>query len=110
VQRLHPECSVRLPELYEWSSARAHAAGVETDTTIDAWAWSELAVDDNWAMVLRTAAGIADGERLRQSTYAGLPFGDAGFVAAMERHAGRQLRRKPPGPTPKADRAGLAVA
>jgi REP-associated tyrosine transposase len=100
---------LRLPEQYEWSSARVHAAGAESDRTIDAWAWSELAIGDNWAMVLQAAAGGNDGERLRQSTPAGLPFGDAGFVAELERRAGRQLRPKLPGPTPKGDRAAVAA-
>jgi putative transposase len=100
---------VRLPEQYEWSSARAHTAGAESDRTIDAWAWSELAIRDDWTMVLQAAAGGNDGERLRHSTYAGLPFGDAGFVTEMERRAGRPLRPKPPGPTPKGDRAAVAA-
>jgi putative transposase len=100
---------VRLPEQYEWSSARAHTAGAESDRTIDAWAWSELAIRDDWTRVLQAAAGGNDGERLRESTYAGLPFGDAGFVTEMERRAGRPLRPKPPGPTPKGDRAAVAA-
>jgi putative transposase len=92
-------------EQYEWSSARGHAVGVESDPTIDAWAWSELALGDDWTTVLEEAAASNDGERLRQSTYAGLPFGDAALVGELERCAGRPLRHKPPGPTPQADRA-----
>jgi len=62
---------LRLPEQYKWSSAPAHAAGTESDRTIDAWAWSELAIGDHWAMVLQAATRGNYGERLRQSTSAG---------------------------------------
>ena len=92
---------VRLPEQYEGSSARAHAAGAESDPTIDAWAWSELAIRDDWTMVLQAAAGGNDGERLRQSTYAGLPFGDAGssrrWCAALAANCAPSLRDRHPG-------------
>jgi putative transposase len=64
---------------YEWSSAKAHGAGVESDALLDGRAGSEL----------------------RRASGAELPFGDDGFVAEMEARAGRELRRRRPGPQPR---------
>jgi hypothetical protein len=60
---------------------RVHIDGVEDDGTIDAWAWSELAIVDDWRGVLKAALHGSDDERLRHSTHAGLPFGDAASSA-----------------------------
>jgi hypothetical protein len=63
----------------EWSSAKAPVAGVASDALLDGWAGSEL----------------------RRASGAELPFGDDGFVAEMEARAGRELRRRRPGPQPR---------
>jgi putative transposase len=46
---------VRRPDEYEWSSARAHTTGVEGDETLDAWAWSELKIVEDWSGLLQAA-------------------------------------------------------
>jgi putative transposase len=63
----------------EWSSAKAPVAGVASDALLDGWAGSEL----------------------RRASGAGLQFGDDGFVAELEARAGRELRRRRPGPQPR---------
>ena len=69
-----------------------------------------LVVRDDQTEVLQAAAASQRRERRRQSTYAGLPFGDAEFAAEMmDRRAGHALHDKPPGPVPKPDRTAAAT-
>ena len=83
---------VRLAEDYPWSSARAHALGIEDRLlapdrpfpgTIDNWSeWLALGVDE------RTAAAI------RHGTFTGRPIGSLSFTADIERRLGRQIHPK----------------
>ncbi len=90
---------------YPWSSAAAHCSTLDSDPLLDSWAWSELRLQGNWADVLQAGVRDPDANALRQATEAGLPFGDADFIEQIERRAGRRLRRKKPGPQPRAARA-----
>jgi len=79
----------QLAEDYPWSSARAHALGIEDSLlaperpfpgSIDNWSeWLSAGVDD------RTAAA------LRRSTSTGRPIGSRSFTAVVERRLGRQV-------------------
>ncbi len=82
---------------YEWSSAAAHSSNAASDPLLDDWAWSELHIHD-WARVLGVGVSEATAAELGRATEAGLSLGDEAFVQRMERHVGRDLRRKKPGP------------
>ena len=94
---------------YAWSSAKAHAVGVETDSLVDEWAWSELKIARNWNEILEAESDNKRSDELRRATHSGLPLGDAAFVAEMERRAERKLRPGRPGRRPNAARAAAAA-
>ncbi len=87
---------------YAWSSARAHIEGLGSDLLLDIWAWSELGLDDEPFDPAALANQEEIGAALLRATQSGLPLGDADFVEEMERRFERELRRRPPGPKPKA--------
>jgi putative transposase len=87
---------------YQWSSAAAHVASIDSDPLLDSWIWSELALAGDWADGLRAGVPDETAARLRQATFCSEPFGDASFVQQMERRAGRPLLRRKPGPRAKA--------
>jgi putative transposase len=93
------------PLQYPWSSAAGHVTGRDSAGLVDEWAWSELELQADWQQRLESKLGDETAAELRQATYAGLPFGDAGFVAQLERSHARRLRPAPPGPTPKSHSA-----
>lgn len=82
----------RLAEDYPWSSARAHALGIDDPLlaperpfpgSIDNWSeWLTAGVDE------RIAAAI------RHSTSTGRPNGSLSFTADIERRLGREIRPK----------------
>jgi len=84
-----------------WSSAPGHVTGRPDGLTVrppfldDAGAWRRL---------LRRGAPAEEMEALRACTRTGRPLGAAGFVQRIERTLGRLLRRRKPGPAPKAKR------
>jgi putative transposase len=92
----------RLAEEYPWSSARAHALGIEDPIlaperpfpgAIENWSdWLTAGVDET------TAAAI------RQSTLTGRPIGSRLFTTSIEQRVGRMIRpkrhRKPRGWSP----------
>ena len=87
---------------YPWSSAAAHCGTAANDPLIDEGAWVREGLARDWEQRLRAeSAGTRDAE-LRRATYSGLPFGNDEFVDKMEYRLSRRLRRKPPGPPPKA--------
>ena len=90
-------------EEYPWSSARAHLDGVDRSGILDLANWDEICPLNDWGDALM---GMDAGAELRAATQAGNPYGDEGFVAQLERQAGRSLRLKPPGPQPKARATG----
>ncbi len=98
---------VRRAEDYEWSSARAHVSGLESDPLVDAWAWSEFGLGADWRAALAARSDGDQAAELRRATYAGQPFGDQKFVAEMEQRLNRPLRRRRPGPKPHS--AGAAA-
>ena len=85
-------------EEYPWPSERAHRDGVDPSGRLDRERWGEICPLGDCEEVLR---GLEMGGELRAATQAGNPYGDEGFVAELERQAGRSPRLKPPGPPPK---------
>lgn len=88
----------RQAEDYPWSSARAHHRKY-VDPLLDPARPFPGTVPD-WATWL--AEGLEDvaAEAIRSRTTAGLPLGDASFVAALERELGRRLSGPPRGRPP----------
>ena len=93
---------VRSAELYEWSSAAAHLTGRGGDSLLDSWDGEQLGFGADWAERLADLRTADQGDMLRDATYGGRPFGDDKFVAEMENKLRRPLRKRLPGPKPKA--------
>jgi len=98
---------------YRWSSAAAHVSGADPSGLLDMDWWRRAAQAD-WADVLEREdqATVA---ALRQSTYAGRPFGSDDFIEQLGERFGRQWVRgrprhdgQPPAPRgPHPDQADL---
>ena len=95
---------VRRAEQWRWSSARAHVDKTPDGLT-DLGALS--GVHRNWCAMLRRglAAGDLTPEQIavieaRERT--GRPLGDDAFVERLEAKTGRHLKRRKPGPKPRA--------
>jgi putative transposase len=80
---------------YVWSSARAHLSGIDDRAILDMSWWDRESGAVDWAAALACDDGNA-AEQLRSCTYAGRPFGSAGFVSEMSRHFGRYWVRGRP--------------
>jgi putative transposase len=83
------------PELWPWSSARAHLAGRD-DELVSVAPLLERAED--WSAFLD--AGLSDDhhQALRRAESTGRPLGSPGFVASLESRLGRSLKPTKPGP------------
>lgn len=90
---------------HPWSSAAAHVSGEDQHGLIDPWEWSELRLNGDWQERLQAEAAGSRDAALRRATYSGIPFGEAQFMAEMEKRFGRRLRPLPSGPAPKAHSA-----
>ena len=95
---------VRSAEDWRWSSARAHVTG-KADGFTDLTALA--GVHRNWRAMLRHGleAGDldeADAAAIEAHIRTGRPRGSEAFVEALEAKTGRALKRRKPGPKPKA--------
>jgi putative transposase len=79
---------------YQWSSAAAHLAGHDDRGLLDMDWWGNQAPAD-WGRILEDSEAESEA-RLRRCTYAGRPFGDEDFVAAMAERFGRHWVRGRP--------------
>ena len=79
---------------YEWSSARAHAAG-EQDILLTQ---TEVLAISNWQEFLKGELSEEEHEAIRRHENTGRPLGDEKFIRKLEKITGRILRRKKPGP------------
>ncbi|HYL72713.1 MAG TPA: transposase [Bryobacteraceae bacterium] len=80
-----------IAEDYPWSSARAHVNDA-SDKLIDIAHWREYYTPERWRETLRI--GVEEealGERIRQATMTGRPFGSAAFTEQLEAAAQRRL-------------------
>ena len=74
---------------YAWSSAKAHAVGVETDALVDGWAWSELRIARNWNEILEAGNSIRFGGcRVRRGN------GEASGAQTTARASGTKAKRR----------------
>ena len=79
---------------YRWSSAAAHAGGVDDSGVLDMEWWRREWALDGWNQVLRADAQESGGDTIRRATYTGRPIGDIHFVADLEIQLGRELAPK----------------
>lgn len=86
------------PELWPWSSARAHLAGRDDDL-VEVGPMLERV--DDWTVFL--LAGVDEEMRtiITRHTRTGRPLGTDRFVDELERTLGRRLRPRPAGRRPK---------
>jgi putative transposase len=81
---------VERPEEYRWSSARAHLTGVDESGVLDMDFWRQEGGAERWRCLLADRDEREAMRALEASTYAGRPFGDEEFVAAMAARFGRE--------------------
>jgi putative transposase len=84
---------------YRWSSASAHISNNDANGILDMEWWRREA-PDNWEERLK-AEQENTSVTLRLCTYAGRPFGDEAFVAALGEQFGRKWVRGRPSNKPK---------
>jgi len=94
-------------ERYPWSSARAHLERADRFQLVDWSLWDEVHGSQDWSEQLNRPRSEDEQPRIRAATHSGLPLGNAGFVAELERRVGRSLKPGRPGRKP---RAAAAVA
>jgi putative transposase len=92
-------------EDWPWSSASAHVTG-RADGLTDSTALA--GIHRNWRAMLRhglEADDMTDDEAAAIEAHirTGRPRGGEGFVETLEARTGRALKRRKPGPKPKAD-------
>lgn len=95
---------VRAAEDWRWSSARAHVSG-RPDGFTDMAALA--GVHRNWRAMLRHGLEAGDMDEsevaaIEAHMRTGRPRGSEAFVDRLETKTGRALKRRKPGPTPKA--------
>jgi putative transposase len=85
---------VEHPEQYRWSSAAVHLLG-EKDRSgvLDLGYWERAGGVETWAELHAKAENSREIIELRKCTYAGRPFGDAGFIEEMEQRFQRKWLR-----------------
>jgi putative transposase len=96
---------VRRAEKWPWSSARAHVED-KPDGLTDLTALRD--VHRNWRAMLRLGLEAGDispdaEAAIEACQRTGRPWGDAAFVARLERATGRTLARQKPGPRPRGE-------
>ncbi len=85
---------VREPAEYPWSSAAAHLLGTpDRSRMLDLEFWEQAGGAATWAEMHAVEGRQEQLVALRKCTYAGRPFGDEAFVAAMEGRFQRKWRR-----------------
>jgi putative transposase len=85
---------VARPEDYAWSSAAAHLGLVKDRYgLLDSQFLEEQGGAAGWAELLATPEESLEIRLLQRCTYAGRPFGDDAYLAALEERFGRVWRR-----------------
>jgi len=85
---------VAAPADYRWSSAAAHLRGdPDRSGILDSRFWEKAGGADTWAQLHAQKSSVDQILALRKCTYAGRPFGEEHFLAAMEERFQRKWRR-----------------
>lgn len=90
---------VKRAEEWRWSSAQGHVTG-EPDGLVT----PTPVIDDgeSWRELLRRGTSAEEMAGLRLNTCTGRPLGSPAFIERVERKLDRLLKRRKPGPKPKA--------
>ncbi|HWZ34080.1 MAG TPA: transposase [Bryobacteraceae bacterium] len=84
----------RIPEDYEWSSARMHLTGQrDRSGVLDVDFWRRSGGMETWREMHASAEDPVTTQLLRRCTYAGRPFGAEEFLGRIESKFGRKWRR-----------------
>ncbi|MDH3349551.1 MAG: transposase, partial [Desulfobulbaceae bacterium] len=89
---------VKRPELYAWSSTKAHLQG-EDDILVKVEPLAELI--GNWRELLASDLTDKEYETIRRHERTGRPMGDVSFLGMLEKLTGRSFQRQKPGPKKK---------
>ena len=89
---------VKRPELYEWSSTKAHLQG-EDDILVKVEPLAGLI--GNWQELLASDLSDKEYESIRRHERTGRPMGDVSFLGMIENLTGRSFQRQKPGPKKK---------
>jgi putative transposase len=93
----------RIPWLYRWSSAPAHAGVRSPAPLLDMEAWSALNSAPDWKAMLAKADDCEALARMRLNTRVGRPLASDSLLSKLERKLGRRLRPLPVGRPRKED-------
>ncbi len=85
------------PQLYRWSSARAHLIGIDDDLVMVKPILDRV---ENWDELF-ASGGQAEFDAIRAYERTGRPLGIDGFVERVSCLVGRDLSKKKPGPKQK---------
>jgi REP-associated tyrosine transposase len=100
--------AVRVAWRYAWSSAGAHAMGVDASEWLDMETWAATWGAETWKSELRNGDDEAVAAAIRLATSRGRPLGSDAFLSEIEDRLGRRVRalavgrprgRKPAGKT-----------
>jgi putative transposase len=84
---------VERPEEYRYSSAAAHLVdGRDRSAVLDMEFWRRAGGAETWREMHGSEQSEGQVQELRKCTYAGRPFGDAGFVDTLAAQFGRRWR------------------
>lgn len=86
---------VKKAEDYPWSSARIRVYHEDDSLLSKFYLMEEI---DNWSEYLEGQEGEEDLKRFRVQTYSGRPLGSIDYLRKLERHLGRELIKRKPGP------------
>jgi putative transposase len=100
---------------WQWSSALAHATGLDRTGVLDLDDWRDRWTAETWRDVLDQGIDNADLlAQIRAATRTGRPIGGGDFVRNLELATGRPLRPAKRGPKirnpPRADQLQLGIA
>ena len=88
---------VRVAWRYVWSSAGAHATGVDPSGLLDMVTWLNTWHPERWKSQLRCAEDKASTAAIRLSTSRGRPLASDSFLSKLEQRLGRRVRALPVG-------------
>lgn len=86
---------VKKAEDYLWSSAKVHVYN-EKDSLLSKFHLIEEI--DNWSEYLKGQEGQEELKRIRVQTQSGRPLGPIDYLRKLEKHLGRELIKRKPGP------------
>jgi putative transposase len=100
---------VARPEDWEWSSAAAHCGGAAAAVWLDRRRWEKLWSVAAWQQYLAEGEAREEMLAIRRATHTGKPWGETGFIEALERSLQRRLIPNKGGRPRKTDGRSLST-